>query len=158
MPVAGKACEGPEDAWERLACSTMFTRIAHVCLHVAHLETACAFYAKLGFTSRFRFTREGRLFGAYLEIATGNFVELFEDPSRTPTGRGSLRHFCLETDDMAKVMARLDAEGIPYTPNRKGCDDTWQIWLRDPDGNDFEVHQYSPTSRQLVGGDIEADW
>jgi catechol 2,3-dioxygenase-like lactoylglutathione lyase family enzyme len=136
----------------------MFTRLAHVCLHVAHLETSCAFYAKLGFTSRFRFTREGKLFGAYLEIAPGNFVELFEDPSRTPTGSGSLRHFCLETDDMAAVMARLDAEGVPYTPNKKGCDDTWQIWLRDPDGNDFEVHQYTPTSRQITGGDIEADW
>jgi len=136
----------------------MFTRLAHVCLHVRDLEVSCAFYAKLGLTTRFRFTREGKLFGAYLEIAPHNFVELFEDPDRTPTAQGSLRHFCLETDDLAQVMAHLDAQGIPYTPNKKGCDDTWQIWMRDPDGNDFEVHQYTATSRQLVGGDIEADW
>lgn len=136
----------------------MFTRLAHVCLHVANLETSCAFYRKLGFSTRFRFTREGRLFGAYLEIAPGNFVELFEDPARTPTAQGSLRHFCLETSDMAAVMRHLDGEGVAYTPNKKGCDDTWQIWLRDPDGNDFEVHQYTATSRQLTGGDIEADW
>lgn len=136
----------------------MFTRLAHVCLHVADLHASCAFYERLGFSPRFRFTRQGRLFGAYLEIAPGNFLELFEDPARVPTGQGSLRHFCLETDDMARVMARLDEVGIPYTPNRKGCDDTWQIWLADPDGNAFEVHQYTDSSRQRTGGDVEADW
>jgi hypothetical protein len=39
-----------------------------------------------------------------------------------------------------------------------GCDDTWQIWLKDPDGNAFEVHQYTPKSMQFTGGTVEADW
>ncbi|MCB9496128.1 MAG: VOC family protein [Fibrobacteria bacterium] len=136
----------------------MFSRLAHVCLHVADLSASCAFYSRLGFSTKFRFTRDGKLFGAYLEIAPDQFLELFEDPARTPTAQGSLRHFCLETDDLDAVMAHLAQEGIPHTPAKKGCDDTWQIWMKDPDGNDFEVHAYTSTSRQRTGGDVEADW
>lgn len=136
----------------------MFTRLAHVCLHVRSLRTSLDFYSKLGFRPVFRFTRDGALYGAYMEIAPGSYVEFFEDPSASATPQGGLRHFCLETDGMEGVVAALDAQGIAHTAPKKGCDDTWQIWLRDPDGNDFEVHAYTETSRQKTGGDVEADW
>ena len=55
-------------------------------------------------------------------------------------------------------MAHLDAQGVAYTPQRKGPDHTSQIWLEDPDGNKFEVHQYSDKSMQQQGGVVEADW
>lgn len=136
----------------------MFTRIAHVCLHVRNLEESVGFYRRLGFRPVFRFTRDGAPHGAYMEIAPGSFLEFFEDPECAPTPTGSLRHFCLETDDMAEVVSHLDAQSIAHTEPRKGCDDTWQIWLRDPDGNDFEVHAYTAASRQRTGGTVEVDW
>lgn len=136
----------------------MITRIAHICLNVKSLEKSLEFYQRLGFKSRFAFTRQGKPFGAYLEIAPGNYIEMFEDPSLDKPINTGLAHFCLETDDMNQVMADLDSKGIYYTPNRIGCDYTWQIWLEDPDGNKFEMHQYTPNSLQLNGGTVEADW
>ena len=137
----------------------VFSRIAHVCIYVENLERSVEFYAKLGFRKRFAFNRGGKLFGIYLEFGEGNFVELFEDASRDPGAtRGRLAHFCLETPDINAAMRSLEDMGIEFSPNKLGCDSTYQIWLKDPDGNDFEIHQYTPESAQVVGGDVEADW
>jgi lactoylglutathione lyase/glyoxylase I family protein len=136
----------------------MFKRIAHVCLNVKNLERSLDFYTRVGFQPVFRFTREGRPFGVYLKLAEASFVEIFEDPKlETPVNTG-LVHFCLETDDLDNLMADLKSRGIGFSEKKLGCDDTWQIWLKDPDGNAFEVHQYTPKSMQFVGGTIEADW
>jgi lactoylglutathione lyase len=137
----------------------MFKRIAHVCLYTKDLGKSVEFYSKLGAREKFRFTRNGADFGAYLELAPGSFVEIFEDKDFAPGGNGGVAHFCLETESLDMVMAKLTAEGIPFTPAKLGCDGTWQIWLTDPDGARFEVHQYTSNSMQLVsGGRVEADW
>ena len=65
---------------------------------------------------------------------------------------------CLETEDLDQVTTQLRERGIEFTERKLGCDDTWQIWLKDPDGNRFEVHQYTPESMQFPGGTVEADW
>jgi lactoylglutathione lyase len=136
----------------------MFKRIAHVCLNVKNLEGSLDFYTRLGFEPVFRFTRGGKLFGVYLKLAEATFIEIFEDANlETPVNTG-LVHFCLESDDLDTLMADLRSRGIAFTPKKLGCDDTWQIWLKDPDGNAFEVHQYTPKSMQFVGGTVEADW
>jgi lactoylglutathione lyase/glyoxylase I family protein len=136
-----------------------FTKIAHVCLYVDNLAKSVEFYGKLGFQKRFVFNRNGNLFGAYLEFGGGNFIELFEDPARAISAApGRLAHFCLETPDIEAATASLSARGIGFTPKKLGCDSTYQIWLKDPDGNEFEIHQYTPESSQIVGGTVEADW
>jgi len=137
----------------------VFNKIAHVCVYVENLERSVEYYTKIGFRKRFAFNRGGKLFGIYLEFGEGNFVELFEDASRGPgAARGRLAHFCLETPDINAAMLSLEERGIEFSPKKLGCDSTYQIWLKDPDGNDFEIHQYTPNSSQLVGGDVEADW
>jgi lactoylglutathione lyase/glyoxylase I family protein len=136
----------------------MFSRIAHVCLTVKDLERSVAFYERLGLSVRFRFTRKGENFGAYVQIAEGNFVELFEDKAAESIRPNDTRHFCLETQDIDAVTTQLAQRGVAFTPKKLGCDNTWQIWLEDPDGNRFEVHQYTPQSTQKNGGTIEADW
>jgi lactoylglutathione lyase/glyoxylase I family protein len=136
----------------------MFKRIAHVCLNVRSLQQSLDYYTRLGFEPVFRFTRKGAPFGVYLKVAEGNFVELFEQPTlERPVNTGIL-HFCLETEDLDRLMVDLRARGIAFSEKKLGCDDTWQIWLEDPDGNAFEVHQYTPRSMQFVGGTVEADW
>ena len=135
----------------------VFTRIAHVCLYVKDLLRSVEFYGKLGFRKRFAFTKEGKLYGAYLEFGDGNFIELFEDADGN-YGRGRLAHFCLETPDIDAAIAFFTEHGVEFRPKKLGCDKTYQIWLTDPDGNDFEFHQYTPKSSQLVGGDVEVDW
>ena len=136
----------------------MFTRIAHVCLNVRNLGRSLAYYQKLGFKPRFEFTRGGSKFGAYLEIAPDNYIEMFEDPSMEAPVNTGIAHFCLESPDLDRTISELRAAGVEFTEKKLGCDHTWQIWLRDPDGNDFEVHAYTETSRQRTGGVVEADW
>jgi lactoylglutathione lyase len=136
----------------------MFKRIAHVCLNVKNLERSLDFYTRLGLTPVFRFTRQGKPFGVYLKLAEANFVELFEDPTLEAPVNTGLLHFCLETDDLDRLMTDLRGRGIEFTGKKLGCDDTWQIWLKDPDGNPFEVHQYTQRSMQFTGGTVEADW
>lgn len=136
----------------------MFKRIAHVCLNVRDLARSVDYYSTLGFSPVFRFTREGALFGAYLKISEGNYIEMFEDKNLTDPQNTGIAHFCLETEDIDGVIEKLRAKGVSFTPKKKGCDNTYQIWLTDPDGNQFEVHQYTDKSSQLTGEDVEADW
>ncbi|MBQ6215097.1 MAG: hypothetical protein IJJ67_06740 [Oscillospiraceae bacterium] len=32
-----------------------------------------------------------------------------------------------------------------------GIENTWQMWMHDPDGNPFEVMEYTPQSYQITG-------
>jgi catechol 2,3-dioxygenase-like lactoylglutathione lyase family enzyme len=136
----------------------MLTRIAHVCLNVQNLERSLAFYTRLGLTPVFRFTRNGKLFGIYLKLAEASFIEIFENPQLEKPVNTGLLHFCLETQDLDGLMAGLRQRGIVFKEKKLGCDHTWQIWLEDPDGNAFEVHQYTEKSLQFIGGTVEADW
>ena len=136
----------------------MFTRLAHVCLNVKDLARSLDFYTRLGLEPVFRFTRQGKLFGVYLKLAEASFIEIFEDPKLDQPVNTGLLHFCLETQDLDQLMTDLASRGIACSPKKLGCDNTWQIWLRDPDGNAFEVHQYTPKSMQFTGGSVEADW
>jgi lactoylglutathione lyase/glyoxylase I family protein len=137
----------------------MITRIAHVCLNVKDLNRSVEYYSKLGFKTRFRFTRKGKLFGAYLEISEGNYIELFEQPNMDAPVNTGIIHFCLETENIDALMEDLKKKNISFTEKKLGCDNTYQIWLKDPDGNAFEVHCYTENSAQKLGGvDVEATW
>jgi lactoylglutathione lyase len=138
---------------------SMFKRIAHVCLNVKNLERSLEFYTRLGCEPVFRFTRKGGLFGVYLRLAPSSFIEIFEDSTlATPPVNSGLAHFCLETEDLDGLLAELGSRGIAASDKKLGCDATWQIWLADPDGNRFEVHEYTKQSMQRTGGTVEADW
>lgn len=137
----------------------LFSRIAHVCLNVKNLQRSISYYTKLGFRKKFCFHKDGNLYGVYLEFGSGNFIELFENKELDldlPNAR--LAHFCLETDDIEKAMKVLESRGIEFTEKKLGCDSTYQIWLTDPDGNKFELHQYTDKSSQIIKGDVEVDW
>ena len=136
----------------------MFKRIAHLCLNVRDLQQSLDFYTRLGLVPVFRFTRKGALFGVYLKLADSAFIEIFEDAKLEKPANTSLVHFCLETDDIDAVIALAKARGVDATDKKLGVDNTWQCWFEDPDGNRFEVHQYTATSTQHLGGDVEADW
>ncbi len=133
-------------------------RLAHVCLFVKDLDRSLAYYRKLGFKDRFQFTHKGGDFGRYMEIADKTYVEIFEYPGKGPAVDPGLVHFCLESEDLDGFIAYLKTQGVTHTPKSLGCDHTWQIWLEDPDGNKFEVHEYTDKSMQQHGGVVEADW
>lgn len=135
------------------------TRIAHVCMNTPNLRNALRFYVDgLGFRKKFDFVdKQGLVFGAYLEISPGSYLEFFENAQGKSVNTGII-HFCLETDDIDGLRARLQAAGISSTDKKLGADHSWQTWVTDPDGNRIEFHQYTSESSQITGQTCKADW
>jgi catechol 2,3-dioxygenase-like lactoylglutathione lyase family enzyme len=128
----------------------MITGIAHACFTVSDLERSIAFYRDgLGMTPAFDFTDDnGRRFGLYLHAGGRNFVELFQGQLGDPAEGQSFRHICLEVDDIQVTVEELRGRGIEVSDPKLGKDQSWQAWITDPDGNRFELHQYTPESWQ----------
>ena len=133
--------------------------IAHVCIFSRDLDATRRFYCDgLGMKKRFDFTLNGNLYGFYLEMSRGNFIEVFLSDAFDVENRGPLRHLCLETDDITATRDKLQTAGIATTEITKGCDHTLQFWFKDPSGNDIEFHQYTEKSSQVTGESCEVDW
>ena len=89
----------------------------------------------------------------------GYFIELFYGEDREQTHKPSLAdmgytHFAVVVDDLKALRERIiNAGGEEYldTGISLGMDNTYQMWMHDPDGNKFEFMQYTDKSFQLVG-------
>lgn len=133
--------------------------IAHLCIYTKDLEATRKFYCDgLGMKKVFDFTLKGSLYGFYLEMSKGNFIEVFFADEFDSTPKSAMRHLCLETDDIEEARRTLINAGIESTEIIKGCDNTYQFWFKDPNGIDIEFHQYTPESSQFTGINCEVDW
>lgn len=155
----------------------LFTSIMHVSFYTEHFDEMVDFYQnKLGCTvkSLVRYKEyldrpdrpayqklaqedpEG-IFYIYFEIAPGQFIELFQAMPGQKAHREwnedhGYSHFALLTGDIYKTEAEMKARGVePDTAISKGPSGTYQQWYQDPDGNKFEVMQYTEDSYQVVG-------
>ena len=152
--------------------------IMHIAFYTDRLEEMMAFYTeKLGGTiktlTRYRVYagREDRphfakiaeedperIFSVYIELAKGQFIELFpkmpnqsEDTAEWNSRLG-YSHFALTVDDIFEAKKELEEKGVfPLSKPSKGPSNTWQCWYADPDGNRFEMMQYTELSYQIVG-------
>ena len=133
----------------------MITGIAHVAFRITDLERALDFYCgKLGFREAFRLEREGQPspWIVYLQVASGQFVELFPGGQGEvpPRGRGAgYNHYCLAVDDLDATLRNLAERGLPIDGEpREGQDTNRQYWIQDPDGNAIELMEIRPGSPQ----------
>ncbi len=73
-----------------------------------------------------------------------------------PSGRheadGAIDHFALNAENRPAVEQRLSAAGLAFESRRLADSDTWQIFLRDPDGVRVEL-----CFRPGLGNGLEAD-
>ena len=128
----------------------MILGLAHVCFTVSNLDRSLAFYRDiLGFKLAFEFRNDtGERFGIYLKAGTRTFIEMFQGDLATHAEKQRYSHICLEVDDVAKTVTELRAKGVSVTDAIMGMDNSWQAWLADPDGNQIELHGYTPQSWQ----------
>jgi catechol 2,3-dioxygenase-like lactoylglutathione lyase family enzyme len=130
---------------------------AHVCLRVRDLAATEDFYVRiLGLKKRFTFRRKGEPIGFYLGLGRRTFIEVFRDGHATPGN--TIAHLCLACDDLDAARATLVGHGVAVTEKQLGCDGSWQVWLKDPDGIPIEIHQYTEASAQLRPRDVEVTW
>ena len=98
---------------------------------------------------------QGNIWFVFMEIAPGQLVEFFpRDGQREKFPHDcyyTMTHFALETDDIQTFYQEVIAKGlVPDKPLTYSVDGTWQFWLHDPDGNRFEIYQYTEKSMQML--------
>ena len=82
-----------------------------------------------------------RIFNVYLQLDDVGWNE-----------RLGYSHFALLTDDIYEAEKQLKARGMePDTPISRGPSGTYQMWAHDPDGNKFEIMQFTEDSYQVKG-------
>ena len=137
----------------------MIKTLAHICLSSKDLNRSLDFYCgALGLRRQFDFFKDGVLFGFYLQVDPGHFIEIFKGDPAAEIRSQRIQHFCLEVEDIDALRDTLIKRGVEVTPKKKGCDQTWQCWCKDPDGIDFEFHQYTDQSSQITGKNCIVDW
>ena len=132
--------------------------IAHICILSKDLEATRHFYCDLlGFEKIFDFIRKGKVSGLYLKINDSNFIEVFED-NKTENTHSKLLHLCFETDNIKELKKIFDREKIKTTQIILGSDNSYQFWVKDPDGIDIEFQEYTKDSSQKTNRNTEMNW
>jgi len=90
-----------------------------------------------GFDGKIRFATDGAM---QMHVAERNFDVAFANGQVINlVARG---HIAFRTDDLPAFLARLDAQGIPYSDYGTAFAKDWhQVFFQDPEGNVIEVHQ-----------------
>jgi lactoylglutathione lyase/glyoxylase I family protein len=133
--------------------------LAHVCIKTRDLDATADFYCgALGMERVFDFTKKGNIIGFYAKTSNETFIEVFLADEIEKSGRQVLSHFCLQTESIEALRKSLVERG--YSPNeiKMGADNSYQFWMKDPNGMDIEFHQYTEQSSQFTGRDVEVNW
>jgi catechol 2,3-dioxygenase-like lactoylglutathione lyase family enzyme len=134
----------------------MIKRLAHICVHTTDLDETLKFYTgALGLEKGFDFERDGELFGYYLKLGDDSFIEAFKGE---PSPIGNIKHVAIEVDDMDGLIERIKSHGVEVGEKKLGADQSWQIWVTDPNGVRIEFHEYTANSRQVIGGTCTVSW
>lgn len=154
----------------------MFNSIMHVSFFTDRLDEMICFYTEvLGGTLKIvtrakayldrpqsgyhavALTDPEKVIIVYIEVAPGQFIELFpkgegQGPAAAFNENLGYSHFALTVDDIFAARAELEGRGLVFdTEISKGPSETYQMWAHDPDGNKFEIMQFTDASYQIVG-------
>lgn len=134
-------------------------QVAHVCIFAHDLAQTRAFYEDvLALDIQFNFLRDGKVFGFYVNCGGRSHVEVFQKDDSAYADTNQITHFCLEVESIDAAIAHVQSRGVEVTSKKFACDDTYQAWIRDPNGVRIELFEYTGKSAQFVGGDRVADW
>jgi catechol 2,3-dioxygenase-like lactoylglutathione lyase family enzyme len=137
----------------------MINRITHVCVFTPDLDATEKFYCGvLGLKKKFKFTKDGRIIGFYVEAGGGSYIEFFKQEDDIENSPQAIAHFCLEVSSIDEIIKKLDKEDIERTEKKMGCDNCLQVWATDPNGIKIEFQQFTKNSSQITGKDCIADW
>ncbi len=141
----------------------MTVRLAHLCLRTSRFAEMTSFYRDaLSLPVAFELKLpDGRVFGRYFTLGERSFLEVFDHAGATemwggdagpvsPKPNATYQHFCLEVSGLEAHRSELVARGVSVSEITTGMDNSRQAWIKDPDGNDIELMEYTPLSLQLA--------
>jgi catechol 2,3-dioxygenase-like lactoylglutathione lyase family enzyme len=138
----------------------MITQLAHLNFFSDnHAEMIDFYVQKLGLKIAFTLDNEkGEPFGWYIECGKMTFIEIFDQAGAVRQWGGHVealrqgskyRHLCFEVKDLEAYRILLTGRGVHVSPISVGMDNSKQAWIKDPDENDIELMEYTPTSFQV---------
>lgn len=138
----------------------MIRKLAHINFVTNDLEKIIDFYVnKLGLQIKFTLdNQEGKPFGYYFACGDTTFLEFFDQKMAAEVWGGKVeelnigtryRHFCLEVTGLEEFCSRLREKGVSVSEISLGMDHSYQAWIADPDGNQIELMEYTPSSMQF---------
>jgi len=138
----------------------MITQLAHINLFSDKPEDMIDFYIyKLGLTIAFTLDNaKGEPFGWYVKCGKMTFIEIFDQTGAVQQWGGQVvelqhgskyRHLCFEVKDLEAYRDNLIRKDVTISSITVGMDNSKQAWIKDPDGNDIELMEYTPTSFQM---------
>jgi lactoylglutathione lyase len=138
----------------------MIKQLAHINFFSDRAPELLDFYAKqLGLTIKFTLDHaDGVAFGWYVDCGNGTFIEIFDQQGAVKEWGGQVvelkkgglfRHLCFEIRDIEGYKQALEERGLHVSPITVGMDHSKQAWIKDPDGNDIELMEYTPQSYQV---------
>ena len=148
-----------------------FTGIGHIALRCKDYAAMEKFYTEtMGFKKAFDLIDENNeAWITYFRVAPGQYIELFPGVKSCPndhyTGDNaqidrSHFHACFEIDDRRCMIADLEGEkGLPVgrTPDDTvGLCRSYCQFVHDPEGNEWELMEFTENSLQLVCDDEKA--
>ena len=140
----------------------MITQLAHINLFSDRPKEMIDFYThRLGLKIAFTLDDDkGKPFGWYVQCGKMTFIEIFDQVGaiRQWGGRvvalkqgSKFRHLCFEVKNLEAYKNLLIKKGVKISPIAVGMDNSKQAWIKDPDGNDIELMEYTTTSFQIRG-------
>lgn len=137
----------------------LIKRVAHICLHSSDLAASEQFYCNvLGMRRVFDFLEKGNLFGFYVDAGEMTYIEIFKQRHEVNNTHPLVHHLCLEVEDIDAVIKDIRSKGWEIGDKRQGGDQSWQAWMKDPDGLPIEVMQYTKESSQFTGKPCIVTW
>lgn len=134
-------------------------QVAHVCIFANDLNETQSFYEDvLGLDIAFNFLRDDKIFGFYLNTGGRSHVEVFLKPEAAFDEKNQINHMCLEVENIDNAIAHIRGKNVEITDKKIGCDETFQAWIKDPNGVKIELFEYTDKSAQFNGGDRVAHW
>jgi catechol 2,3-dioxygenase-like lactoylglutathione lyase family enzyme len=144
----------------------MIKQLAHINFFSDKTQELLAFYIdQLGLTIKFTLNHDdGTAFGWYVDCGNSTFIEIFDQQGAVKQWGGQVvelkkdnvvrertayRHMCFEVTDIEGYRKGLEAKGLAVTAIKVGMDHSKQCWIKDPDGNDIELMEYTSESYQV---------
>jgi len=134
----------------------MIKGIGHLALTVEDMEKSLEFYCDvLGFEKAFEIhDDEDKPWIVYIKVAPpGQFIELFYGGSNKPkevNNQIGFNHLCLEVNDIHEIANHIKSQGLQLDIEpKRGKDNNYQCWIKDPDGNRIEFMQLDPSSPHM---------
>lgn len=134
----------------------MIKQIGHICIKTKDLAKTHRFYTEiLGLKQKFEFEKDGEPFGYYIEFGNMTFIEIFKgDPGEV----GNITHVAVEVEDIDGLIERIKNNDYEIGEKSLGADQSWQVWITDPNGIRIEFQEYTENSRQRIGGKCIVNW